>query len=187
MCLAAKTFIWPRLQGLKCPGGNGSVIWDEAERHLWRPGWHMMSCCTPSAGVRLGSARTGTWYRFQLGWRLLKQNNNSYGRFLSLRKRGDEQQLQWATGRLAVLSLSCTNVRSSQSSSRCYEIEIKPRSMNNKYNNTNMWVFQYERDTDNDDLFSNIVDRYGWDLPFSLITFITLVFTWGICVSTPSL
>lgn len=38
MCLAAKTFIWPRLHSLKSPSVNYNVIWDEVESHLWCPG-----------------------------------------------------------------------------------------------------------------------------------------------------
>lgn len=38
MCLAAKTFIWPRLHSLKSPSVNYNVIWDEAESHLWCSG-----------------------------------------------------------------------------------------------------------------------------------------------------
>jgi hypothetical protein len=38
MCLAATTFIWPRLRSLKSPSVNYNVIWDEAESHLWCSG-----------------------------------------------------------------------------------------------------------------------------------------------------
>lgn len=38
MCLAAKTFIWPRLHSLKSPSVNYNVIWDEVESHLWCSG-----------------------------------------------------------------------------------------------------------------------------------------------------